>query len=302
MSKGSDASLCQVFGCILVTLVYFQLLQAVKESDFLNATSEQGSSVASSIRNRVSTVRKPSGKDRWISVNSGNSGETQEVYLQQVILSLDTRHAAPTASKSLQNSPELLSDVKIVDAALRHHFELSDTKLLFDPDLCFQSPSTASCVHLTFENSTHASSYFPSARKTVITYAFSSEARNAAEEWVEGLQDPLLLAELNKYISSQTKSNVELRLPSSSRPATSEQLDNTGNLSTLPKAQSGLGLSLPLSPKAGYSSYREGSARDLSGIAWFMYAVKTFVLRFWTLAKVRTSSTCWFPADLSHRQ
>ena len=224
-------------------------------------------------------------------MNAGSSGETQEIYLQQVLLSLDARHNAPTSSKSLQNSPELLSDVQIVDTALRHHFELSDTKLLFDPDLCYQSPDTASCVHFTFDSSLHASSYFPSSRKTVITYAFSPEARNAAEEWVEGLQDPLLLAKLNSYISSQTDSNVELRLPSSSRAPTTQQPDSAGNLSTLPRTQSGLGLSLPLSPKAGYSSYREGSARDLSGIAWFIYAAKTFVLRFWTLAKVSIGLT-----------
>jgi len=289
-----------VSGFILVTLVYFQLLQAVKDSDFLNAEAgETGQSgVIAASRNRLTTVRKASGQERWIGVNSGSKGASEsaeEVYFQQVLLSLDLHQSIPTASKSLQDSPELLKDVQFVDAALRQHFGLAGDQLLFDPDLCHQPPTSASCFSISYQNAQTPSTYFPSTRKTILTYAFSAEAKDAANEWMSKLQDPSVLSSLNSYISTRTSSSVELRLPSSKRSAPA-QSDNSqtsilnNSAASLPRTQSGLGLSLPLSPRTGNLHYREGGVRDLSGPRWLIHAVKTFVLRFWTLAKVRRLS------------
>lgn len=294
--------LYQVFAFILVTLVYFQLLQAVKDSDFLNAEAiGSGLSAVAPTKtspNRSATVRKVAGQERWVGVNAGSKGSpesAQEVYLHQVLLSLDPRQTSSKTPAALQDSPEALRNVQIVDEALRQHFGVAGGQLLFDPDLCSQSPTSSACLSLTYQNASTQSSYFPSPRKTILTYAFSAEAKDAAIEWMSRLEEPAALESLNAYLASVTDSTVELRLPAVFQPAasitTSEEVHQTATSSAnhseqQPRTQSGLGLSLPLSPRTGHLAYREGGVRELSGLRWLFHAIKTFMLRFWTLAKV----------------
>jgi len=211
------------------------------------------------------------------------------VFIQQILLSLDPRYATIQSSTGFSTSAELQHQVASVDLALKQRFGIAENQLHFDPDLCYKPSPDSPCFSMSPSNTTEASH-----RKIVLTYAFDGEAIETAREWTGRLQDSASLQELSKSIETSTGRSLQLRSASSIMQSV-DNLDQRTSNDESPvndsvshgRAPSGLGLSLPLSPRTATTSYKERNLREMRGAQWFIYAFKAFVMRFWTLTKVR---------------
>jgi hypothetical protein len=248
-------------------LCYFQLLQAVKDSEFLNADLLPLTSSSAPL-----TLRRIGSK--WIGVGDGSSSalDTQS-YLQPVIVSLDAFPSRATAKNESINQTPVLQAIDALDHSLRQETTVFESgSLRFDPDLCFRSQKQ--CFTTSYKD---GDAHFATSRSTVLTYAFAHGTDDAQAEWLKKL--PGSVEALPGQATFTVVDSHRPHMPLSSSAA--------GNDST--RSTRGLGISLPLSPRTqtDTTGRYEPALRQMTNVSWVFYAFKAFVMRFWTLAKVR---------------
>lgn len=267
---------------ILVTLTYFQLLEAVKLSDFLN-TSPDLPSVNTLLTAQTSTavIRRP-GTNHWVGYSEGTQPDLN-VNLRQIIISLDSSPNLIPKNFETDLESEGLLDEKILDQLktfeeyLRTELSVESeegTALRWDPDLCYRPPQNTSVPNECFATSLLSPlpqtsiinrSLFPSERTYVITLAFTSQSTSDQTDWLAKLIDAKQLSQLSS-LSNVQYTSVQTHQPSERSP-------------------NGLGLHFALSPPDP-TGLGGPPLRDMRDARWVVVAFKAFILRFWGLAKV----------------
>lgn len=273
----------QVLTFIFVTLAYFQLLQAVKESDFLNAVGSGPLSSSQQVHSQVlavnSLARAASGDWKPIEPTETAPAGSQHLFIKQIAIS----HDSPRRASNQLNS------VVAFDRHLRQAPTAEHTS--FEDDLCFKTPK-GQCFAASALSDAHQ------ADTTTLLYALKHN--ELAWPPADALPWTDEAAEVT-FSSTRHRNRTPLHIQSASsdkRSATSPAASASSGI----LRDAGLGISLPLSPKQGstlasdelasweYHASRS-SIREMAGLKWAFYAVRSFMLRFWSLAKVCTHLT-----------
>lgn len=254
------------------------MLQAVKDSDFLNAAdaavlgAQQSSDAAVP---PVYTFERASGKSDWVLVDASQASSTpNELFVEQILVSPNTPFPANNQLASV--------------ASLDHHLRkaLTSSGSTFEKDLCYHTPKGQcfSASVLTDPQQIGTIALFYGLKDKSPSWPPASALR-----WTDEAAD-VTFSPLEPAWSLRRshQDNYDATKPSSSANAASNIRD------------SGLGITLPLSPKQGASVAADELAtwhyhasrstlRETAGLKWAFYALRAFVLRFWSLAKVRRS-------------
>ena len=295
-----------------MTLAYFQLLQAVKESDFLNADVLSNAVAANALDQPTptfATLRRVAGH-RWMSVGRG-VGQHAAPILQQVVVSLDADHSLQADSAAGGNAdgfdqhPALLRHLASFHEALKTDVGVAGDLLHWDPDLCYRPADSTACFSTSFQNASFYidPAYYINERTTVLTYVFAPQTEEAHAEWLSRLHQPSELTTLSYATTSSEDTAVERGIvftPSLLRgPATALATATLGDDKPAPSRApaQGLGISFPFAPSSGALGQADRkpiidaktNLREMRSVRWMVYALKAFVLRFYDLAKVRGS-------------
>jgi hypothetical protein len=270
-----------------VTLCYFQLLQAVKDSEFLNPDLPALATTSAASPLFLRRIGQ-----KWIGVGDGSaSSQDMRLHLQPLIISLDALPVKfASRNESLEAHPAVLKAIDALDHKLRHEMTVFESAALrFDPDLCYRT-SQRECFVASYK---YGDAHSGSSRSTVLTYAFAQGTDDAHAEWLKKLP-----AQLEGFSSD----DAIFTAIDSHRPPVRMSADPQASLNkSAGQAARGLGISLPLSPKTGETTARfEPSLRQIKNFSWVFYATKAFVMRFWALAKVRLLDH--FPFECAYRK
>lgn len=280
---------------IFVTLAYFQLLQAVKESDFLNAPDAAALPSHPGKTPLHAFQRTDSGE--WASLASVDHvpAGSQEIHVKQIqVLSSD--HAA--SSRSLSSSRNVARPLHLDSVvALDKHLRASPQDNSFQDHLCFHTPKGPCFVAsaLSDVDETAARGSFRSGETTSLFYGLAKDHASwpplDALSWTDEASD-VAFAPLDPRLSSAKASREDAQRASDAPRATSAAAASA-------TSGAGLGITLPLSPQQGSSVAADELAswhyhasrsaiRETAGIKWAFYALRASAIRFYTLAMVRS--------------
>ena len=299
-----------VLGFVIVTLAYFQLLHAVKHSEFLNpSTSSYPASSTFSPDARVDgqqqkqdttlLARSPGGV--WKELSVGSSSEAITLQLNRIVVSLDADLALEEDDRNLLVYPAVPSAPVVLTNPPSAHQESS-----------YPSPSSSSANNATlldqdtlaslqdFEGHLKSSSYGPALlryqpelcqRVSPSQECFAASFDHSSDPSGQGRSAMLALG----FKPSNEASDWSHQLLST-LPITDFRGYSYLPLSSLhsKRGDAGLGLSFKAFPHTvglagdSTSGFEEGS--DSRSIKWTLYASRAFVMRFWALAQKADSA------------
>lgn len=278
-------------GFCVVTLAYFQLLHAVKHSEFLHFPSGGAQDPASISEEAGAAILARSSADgAWLELAPGHSSEAITLTLNRIVVTLDSdiSQSAGTDDRNLLVYPahssapvllsELGSDGEVFEGSSAHSIVVTDKsvrkaldafeKHLLDAsagsthlrDICYRAPGSTECFYTNLDSTTATS---PDARSAMIAIGLQPSA--ASQDWIQ------------QVANSASEYQGYAFIPQT--PARK-------------RADTGLGLSFSPFPQsrglrnASHSSanFNEEEARS---VKWMLYAARAFVMRFYALARVR---------------
>lgn len=282
----------QVAVFIGVTLVYFQLLEAVKASDFLNAGLDSYLTSANIVAPAPALVRRTSG-GQWTSVRADEGTTDADVHLRQVVVSLDavpaperrnvlvyaTDPAAPAPTSTVTASASGLLDPALVEELIAFERSIRSGKASsgsYERELCYRPPGSKQCFAHSLLASSQRDELFPNDRTYVLTLGFGASTVEAQTRWERSLLDADHLESLGK----RGAGSASFR-PARSLVGYNESAAFDGG------EKNRLGFSFSLSPPSANGD--GANLREMRSVKWMAYAARAFVLRFWGLARVRWS-------------
>lgn len=275
-----------------MTLAYFQLLQAVKDSDFLNVAALSPHTADAPSQSMFTFERPTKGaaaaSQDWQLLDTEAAAAAQhhnpaQVFVTQVLVSAD---------KPVPASNQLASVVAL-DQHLRH--APTTDQHTFNDHLCFHTPKGQCFSASVLNDAQHPGS----------VSLFYGLREDSAASW-----PPAPALRWTDDAAEVTFAPLQPAWPGASAAAAHDHQHTSGDNpdsaaspsgSSASSSASGLGITLPLSPKQGRSYAADELAswqyhasrstiREMAGLKWAFYAARAFVLRFWSLAMVRALS------------
>ena len=282
-----------VLGFVMVTLAYFQLLHAVKHSEFLNPST---STMPLDFRIdglHESAILARTASGNWEKLAVGSSSEAIAVHLNRIVVSLDADLSFEEDDRNVLVFPEQTStstmlsehttsslltyakNVSISDhevLASLEEFErhlrtssFGSSSIRFQPELCLHPSSSQDCFVVPFYHPSDSSSLD---RSAMLSLAFKPSTE--AQEWSHQLLSTLSITDSRGYTY----------IPSTSFHGKRED--------------AGLGLSFKAFPHAGglagAPSPAAVKADESRSFKWIFYASRAFVMRLWALARKADSA------------
>jgi hydroxymethylglutaryl-CoA reductase (NADPH) len=303
-----------VLGFIVVTLAYFQLLHAVKHSEFLNPASLDGSllapelQAASASQEVASLLVRSTDGSHWQRIQPGGSSEPISMHLVRVVVSLDADLGSSTEQVDDRNVlvyPSHPSSAPLGVAEASGSASSQEGKDSAARKDSLQDPEIAASLR-DFENYLKTSTFGSTTSHfdpelcqqlgtTTSDECFVASFNPAAQVHDRQARSAILALGLQPSSDAAEWSNHVL----ASQPVTDSKGYSYVPLSFLhgKREDAGLGLSFKAFPRTSASSSSSSSRSTLSAdqegprnIKWMLYAGRAFIMRFYALAKKADSA------------
>ena len=283
-------------GFCIVTLAYFQLLHAVKHSEFLHHPNGAGGETQDlwsqdAVADDAAILARSSVTGKWEELTPGHSSEAITLTLNRIVVTLDpafSQHAEEQDDRNFlvypahSSAPVLISEPSTpnnglgnsdpMDTTVRSTLEGAKKQILESTtasrnfqDICYKAPGSSDC----FIASTNSAAATSADGKSALL-AIGLNPSTDSQEWVHDI--PSSVEGIQSYTYSRLSAYRK-------------------------RADTGLGLSFNAFPPTSSfrndsrssSSFNEEEARS---VRWMLYAARAFVMRFYALARVRTKCGC----------
>lgn len=294
-------------GFVIATLAYFQLLSAVKHSEFLKQPSSGSNANGWSQTAREArlfsatngTLLQRSAANVWSHASAKSHGKAiPTISVAQIQLVLDAS-TEPSNARQRQPSPRIrstqalsqshnsgataftTSDQENIVSSIRDFEEkvkstsflsVSGSSPISFESICYQAPAQSylakpGCLAISFQQPANGEA---DNSATTAEMALAFQTPESAREWTESFLASSPLAELDKYgYSYMSEDQAAAR-------SNGRSYDDAG-----------LGLQFSAFPHlANAPSEPSYSENDAQSVTWMLYAARAFFLRFYALARV----------------